>query len=102
MSKNGTGQPELNQETAVPETSAVERETTPASPAAGSTPPEGSNRAGKENVGPERKIGLVTFLQVSGANKYVEAILQSKYAMEAHTRAEWEQIVKGLLNRKVK
>jgi hypothetical protein len=49
-----------------------------------------------------RKIGLVTFLQLSGSNKYVESMLRNKKSMESHTKTEWEQIVKDLLNKKVK
>ena len=48
-----------------------------------------------------KKIGLVAFIQSSKPNKYVQAMLKNKRALEAHTLTEWQQIVKELLNTKV-
>jgi hypothetical protein len=69
------------------------------------TPPAsgaGTGQGGKTK--PEqgkRKMGLVTFIQLAEPNKYVQAILKNKRSMEAHTKDEWEQIVKYLLEQKV-
>jgi hypothetical protein len=109
-SKNGTGQPELNQGTPPTETPAAAQETPPVNPVEGTPPPQageqgqdGEQEDNKKNEpDPNRKIGLVTFLQLSGTNKYTEAMLRSKNAMEAHTKAEWDQIVNDLLKKKVK
>jgi len=48
-----------------------------------------------------KKIGLVAFIQSSKPNKYVQAMLKNKRALEAHTLAEWQQIIKDMLNTKV-
>jgi hypothetical protein len=48
-----------------------------------------------------KKIGLVAFIQLTEPNKYVEAMLKSKRAMETHTETEWQQIVKDMLETKV-
>lgn len=72
----------------------------------------GTNNGGQDNGGNntpppdekkdgEKKMGLVTFIQTAEPNKYVISILKIKHGMEAHTKAEWEQIVKNLLNKKV-
>jgi len=55
----------------------------------------------KDEPGGEKKIGLVTFIQATEPNKYVVSILKNKRSMEAHTKQEWEQIVKNLLGQKV-
>ncbi|MCL2174475.1 MAG: hypothetical protein FWB73_00370 [Treponema sp.] len=55
----------------------------------------------KTKLDPDKKFGLVAFIQSSKPNKYVEAMLKKTKAMEAHTLAEWQQIVNKLLNQKV-
>jgi hypothetical protein len=55
----------------------------------------------KKKPGGEKQMGLVTFIQIAEPNKYVVSILKAKHGMEAHTKSEWEQIVKDLLNKKV-
>lgn len=62
---------------------------------------EGKDNDKKENVNPDRKLGLTSFIQLSKPNKYVEAILRNRRSMEVHTLAEWQQIVKDLLKTKV-
>ena len=102
MSASKNGQPELTGGTSparAPESPPVTASAEETMPSAQSVNQVDTK---KDKPIPDRKIGLVTFLQVSGANKYVEAMLRSKNAMEAHTKAEWEQIVKNLLNKKVR
>lgn len=67
-----------------------------------SNPHKDRNKAQVPNL--ERKIGLVTFIQgcEPKPNKYVEAMLRSNHMMDAYTKAQWEQIVGDLLNKKVK
>lgn len=62
------------------------------------------NKPDQDKPNLERKIGLVSFIQVSEPkpNKYVEAMLRSKYVMNVYTKVQWEQIVAELLNKKVK
>jgi len=55
----------------------------------------------QKKPGGEKQMGLVTFIQIAEPNKYVVPILKIKHGMEAHTKSEWEQIVKDLLNKKV-
>ena len=50
----------------------------------------------------EVSIGLERFLQLEPQKRGIIAILRSKYAAEIHVKAEWETIVKAVLNRKVK
>lgn len=50
----------------------------------------------------EVSIGLERFLQLEPQKRGIIAILRSKYAAEIHLKAEWEEIVKNVLNRKVK
>lgn len=49
----------------------------------------------------EVSIGLERFLQLEPQKRGIIAILRSKYAAEIHLKAEWEGIVKNVLNRKV-
>jgi len=55
-----------------------------------------------EAVEKETAIGLERFLQLEPQKRGIIAILRSKYAAEIHLKAEWEAIVKTVLNRKVK
>jgi len=50
----------------------------------------------------EVAIGLERFLQLEPQKRGIIAILRSKYAAEIHLKAEWKEIVKNVLNRKVK
>lgn len=50
----------------------------------------------------EVSIGLERFLQLEPQKRGIIAILRSKYAAEIHLKAEWNEIVKDVLNRKVK
>ena len=50
----------------------------------------------------EVSIGLERFLQLEPQKHGIIAILRSKYAAEIHLKAEWEEIIKNVLNRKVK
>ena len=50
----------------------------------------------------EVSIGLERFLQLEPQKRGIIAILRSKYAAEIDLRAEWEEIIKNVLNRKVK
>nr|DAW67044.1 MAG TPA: hypothetical protein [Herelleviridae sp.] len=50
----------------------------------------------------EVSIGLERFLQLEPQKRGIIAILRSKYAAEIHLKAEWNEIVKNILNRKVK
>ena len=104
--KNGSpAGEELNLENSTP--SASESQTAPPEPpaaSAGTGSGGGSGQGGKPKKpesGSDKKIGLVTFIQLTEPNKYVAAMLKNKRSMEAHTKAEWEQIVTDLLNQKV-
>ena len=55
-----------------------------------------------EAVEKEATIGLERFLQLEPQKRGIIAILRSKYAAEIHLKAEWNEIVKNVLNRKVK
>jgi len=75
----------------------------------GNTPPA-DNDAVADNGGQdtlsekkdgEKKIGLVTFVQLTEPNRYVVSMLKNKHGMEVHTKKEWEQIVEDLLKKKV-
>ncbi|MGP1490924.1 MAG: hypothetical protein ACTTI6_07670 [Treponema sp.] len=55
-----------------------------------------------EAVEKETTIGLERFLQLEPQKHGIIAILRSKYAAEIHLKAEWETIIKTVLNRKVK
>jgi hypothetical protein len=102
--KNGTGQPELNQGTPALETPAAEQKIQDAVPAEGTPPSRDGEQEDdkKNNAAPEQKIGLAAFIQLSGVNKYMEAMLRSNKAMEVHTKSEWEEVVTDLLKKKVK
>ena len=50
----------------------------------------------------EVSIGLERFLQLEPQKRGIIAILRSKYAAEIHLKTEWNEIVKNVLNRKVK
>jgi hypothetical protein len=56
---------------------------------------------GKKKPDPNRKMSLVTFIRLAKPNKYVEAMLKYKLAMEVHTQTEWKQIITDLLKQKV-
>ena len=60
-----------------------------------------SGKGDKNVPDPNKKIGFAIFIQRAKPNNYVEAMLKNKRAMEIHTLAEWQQIVKDLLNKKV-